>query len=71
MSTALPVVVTVGAMPPGHLTPVNVADPLPPAACVNISMKDLPAVAVGIVNVQPVLAVRVAVKTVPLVITNV
>lgn len=46
------VVVIVGAVPPGHLTPVNVAvrDPVP--SWINFTMNDVPDVAVGIVNVQ-------------------
>ena len=67
MSTADAVAVMVGAVPPGHLTPVNVAVVIPVAACVRIKMNDLPAVAVGMVNVQGVEAVRVAVNTVPVV----
>ena len=60
--------VIVGAPDVPHFTPVNVAVPLPvDAACFNINTKDLPAVAVGMVNVQAVDAVRVAVCTVPLV----
>jgi len=50
----------------GHFTLVNVAVPLPvAAACFRSRMKDLPAVVVGIVNVQAVEAVSVAVWTVP------
>ena len=71
MSTADAVAVMVGAVPAGHLTPVNVAVVIPVAACVRIRMNDLPAVAVGIVNVQGVDAVRVAVSTVPFVNANV
>lgn len=67
MSTADAVAVMVGAVPPGHFTPVNVAVVMPVAACVKIKMNDFPAVAVGIVNVQGVDAVRVAVSTVPFV----
>jgi hypothetical protein len=56
------VAVIVGAPPELNLTPVKVAVPLPvAAACFNNSINDLPAVAVGIVNVQPVEAVSVAV----------
>ena len=56
------VAVIVGAPAVGNLTPVNVAVPLPvAAACFNNKVNDLPAVAVGIVNVQAVEAVRVAV----------
>lgn len=67
ISTADAVAVTVGAIPAGHLTPVNVAVVIPEAACVRISINDFPAVAVGIVNVQGVDAVSVAVSTVPFV----
>jgi len=58
------VAVIVGATLPGHFTPVNVAvnDPAP---VFNSTVKLLPAVAVGMVNVQ--LPVRVTVCTVPLV----
>ena len=59
--------VIVGAPSAFHFTPVNVAVPLPvDAACFNSNTKDLPAVAVGMVNVQAVEAVKVAVSTVPL-----
>ena len=46
------VVVIVGAVPPGHLTPVNVAvlDPVP--SWISFTMNDVPDVAVGMVNVQ-------------------
>ena len=46
------VVVIVGAVPLGHLTPVNVAvrDPVP--SWINFRIKDVPLVAVGMVNVQ-------------------
>lgn len=67
MSTADAVAVMVGAVPPGYLTPVNVAVVMPDAACVRIKMNDLPATAVGMVNVQGVDAVNVAVNTVPVV----
>ena len=51
-----------------HFTLVNVAVPLPVvAACFKYRANDLPAVAVGMVNVQEVEAVSVAVCTVPLV----
>jgi len=59
------VVVIVGAVPLGHFTEVNVAVLPPVPSCTTIKMKDLPAVAVGIVNVQ--FPVRVTVCTVPLV----
>ena len=65
MSTADAVAVIVGAVPPGHFTLVNVAVVMPEDACVRIKMNDLPAVAVGMVNVQGVDAVNVAVNTVP------
>jgi len=71
MSTADAVAVMVGAVPPGNFTPVNVAVVMPVAACVRIRINDLPAVAVGMVNVQGVDAVRVAVNTVPVVSANV
>lgn len=71
MSTADAVAVIVGAVPPGHFTLVKVAVVMPDAACVNFRMNDLPAVAVGMVNVQGVDAVSVAVNTVPVVKTNV
>jgi len=71
MSTADAVAVIVGADPLGHLTPVKLAVVIPDAACVSLSMKDFPAVAVGIVNVHGVLAVNVAVSTVPVVNDNV
>jgi hypothetical protein len=62
------VAVIVGAPAVDHFTPVKVAVPLPVvAACFRSKTKDFPAVAVGIVNVQAVDAVRVAVWTVPLV----
>jgi len=64
--------VIVGAPAALHLTPVNVAVPLPvDAACFKSRTKDLPAVDVGMVNVQAVDAVSVAVSTVPLVSDNV
>lgn len=62
------VAVIVGAPAVPNFTLVNVAVPLPVvAACLSKSTKDLPAVAVGMVNVQAVDAVKVAVCTVPLV----
>ena len=67
MSTADAVAVMVGAVPKGNFTPVNVAVVMPEDACVKIKTNDLPAVAVGMVNVQGVDAVRVAVSTVPFV----
>ena len=71
MSTALAVAVMVGAVPLGHLTLVNVAVVMPDDACISLRINDLPAVAVGIVNVQGVDAVNVAVNTVPVVKDNV
>ena len=66
MSILPAVAVIVGAPADAHLTPVKVAVPLPvAAACFRRSVKDLPAVAVGMVNVQAVEAVRVAVMIVP------
>ena len=46
------VVVIVGAVPAGHLTPVNVAvrDPVP--SWISLTINEVPLVAVGIVNVQ-------------------
>ena len=68
MSIFPAVAVIVGAPIDEYLTPVNVAVPFPvAAACFNNNIKDFPAVAVGIVNVQAVEAVNVAVWTVPLV----
>ena len=54
-STLLAPVVIVGADAPGHFTAVNVAVLLPP--CVRMSVRDAPATAVGIVNVQLPLSV--------------
>lgn len=60
--------VTVGAEPPAHKTLVNVAVPLPVvAAWFKTNKKLFPDEAVGIVKVQAVDAVRVAVCNVPLV----
>jgi hypothetical protein len=68
MSIFPAVAVIVGAPAVGNLTPVKVAVPLPvEAACLSNRIKDFPAVAVGIVKVQAVDAVKVAVCTVPLV----
>ena len=62
MSIFPAVAVIVGAPAVPHFTPVNVAVPLPvDAACLSNNTKDLPAVAVGIVIVQAVDAVSVAV----------
>ncbi len=66
------VAVIVGAPAEPNFTDVNVAVPLPvAAACLSKRINDLPAVAVGMVNVQAVDAVKVAVCTVPLVNDNV
>jgi len=67
MSTADAVAETTGAVPPAHLTLVNVAVVMPVAACVRINTKDFPAATVGMVNVHGVEAVKVAVNTVPFV----
>jgi hypothetical protein len=62
MSIFPAVAVIVGAPAVPHLTLVNVAVPFPVvAACLSSNTKDFPAVAVGIVNVQAVEAVNVAV----------
>ena len=72
MSNRPSVAVIVGAPPEFHLTPVNVAVVgVPAAGCLSNKVKDLPAVAVGIVNVQAVADVNVAVNTVPAVIASV
>ena len=66
MSTPVVAVeVSVGVVPPANLTEVNTAVLEPVPSCVVIRINDLPAVAVGIVNVQ--LPVMVTVCTVPLV----
>jgi hypothetical protein len=68
MSIRAAVEVIIGATIEFHLTLVKVAVPPPVvAACLSNKINDLPAVAVGIVNVQAVDAVNVAVCTVPLV----
>jgi hypothetical protein len=60
------VAVMTGAPALPYLTPVNVAVVAVPAAgCLSSMTKDLPAVAVGIVKVQGVADVNVAVWTVP------
>jgi len=51
ISHLVAVVVSVGAVLLGHLTLVNVPVK-PPAPVLTTKMNDLPAVAVGIVNVQ-------------------
>lgn len=72
MSSLPSVAVIVGAPPEFHLTPVKVAVvAVPDAGCLSNKVNDLPAVAVGIVNVQAVAEVNVAVNTVPAVIANV
>lgn len=58
MSVRDAVVVIVGDVFEGNLTPVNVAVRFP-APVLRKSMKDLPAVAVGIVNVQFAVSVTV------------
>ena len=66
------VAVMVGAPIEPHLTPVKVAVvAVPDAGCLSNKVNDLPAVAVGIVNVQAVAEVKVAVNTVPAVIAKV
>lgn len=62
MSRRLAVAVIVGAVPPLNLTPVNVPVKLPEPV-LSSRIKDVPAVAVGMVNVQ--LPVSVAVCSVP------
>lgn len=62
MSRRLAVAVIVGAVPPLNLTPVNVPVKLP-APVLSRRIKDFPAVAVGMVNVQ--FPVSVAVCSVP------
>ena len=58
--------VITGAPKAFHLTPVNVAVvAVPVAGCFNISTKLLPDTAVGIVKVQVVAEVKVAVSIVP------
>jgi hypothetical protein len=57
------VVVIVGAVPPGHLTPVNVAVLEPVPSWISLTMNEVPLVAVGMVNVQ--LPVKVYDNTVP------
>jgi hypothetical protein len=66
-STLLLVAVIVGAVPPAHNTPVNVAVNVPP--CVRINVIEAPAVGDGIVNVQ--LPESVTVWTLPLARLNV
>ena len=72
MSSLPTVAVMVGAPLEFHLTPVKVAVvAVPDAGCLSNKVNDLPAVAVGIVNVQAVADVNVAVNTVPAVIARV
>ena len=72
MSSLPTVAVIVGAPIEPHLTPVNVAVvAVPEAGCLSNKVNDLPAVAVGMVNVQAVADVKVAVKIVPAVIAKV
>ena len=72
MSNLPTVAVMVGAPIDPHLTPVNVAVvAVPESGCFSNKVNDLPAVAGGIVNVQAVADVKVAVKIVPAVIANV
>ena len=64
--------VMVGAPEELNFTPVNVAVvAVPDAGCLSSKMNDLPAVAVGMVNVHAVAEVSVAVSTVPAVIARV
>jgi hypothetical protein len=66
MSILPTVAVITGAPAFPYLTPVKVAVVAVPAAgCLSNITKDLPAVAVGIVKVQGVADVKVAVCTVP------
>ena len=72
MSILPTVAVMVGAPEALNFTPVNVAVvAVPDAGCLSSKMNDLPAVAVGIVNVHAVAEVSVAVSTVPAVIARV
>lgn len=72
MSILPTVAVMVGAPEELNFTPVNVAVvAVPDAGCLSSKMNDLPAVAVGIVNVHAVAEVSVAVSTVPAVIARV
>lgn len=72
MSNLPTVAVIVGAPAAFHLTPVKVAVvAVPDAGCLSNKVNDLPAVAVGIVNVQAVADVKVAVNTVPAVMAKV
>ena len=72
MSILPTVAVMVGAPEALNFTPVNVAVvAVPEAGCLSSKMNDLPAVAVGMVNVHAVALVSVAVSTVPAVIARV
>jgi hypothetical protein len=72
MSILPTVAVMVGAPDEFHFTLVNVAVvAVPDAGCLSSKMNDLPAVAVGMVNVHAVAEVSVAVSTVPAVIARV
>ena len=72
MSNLPNVAVITGAPAEPHLTLVKVAVvAVPDAGCLSSKVNDLPAVAVGIVNVQAVADVNVAVNTVPAVIAKV
>ena len=72
MSILPTVAVMVGAPLLFHFTPVNVAVvAVPDAGCLSSKINDLPAVAVGMVNVHAVALVSVAVSTVPAVIARV
>ena len=72
MSILPTVAVMVGAPEALNFTPVNVAVvAVPDAGCLSSKMNDLPAVAVGMVNVHAVAEVSVAVSTVPAVIARV
>ena len=72
MSILPTVAVMVGAPEALNFTPVNVAVvAVPEAGCLSSKMNDLPAVAVGMVNVHAVAEVSVAVSTVPAVIARV
>jgi hypothetical protein len=51
-STAFAAVDAAGIDPPAHRTPVNVGTRLPVLSCTVCNENDLPAAAVGIVNVQ-------------------
>jgi len=58
MSFLLAVLVTVGAVAPGHDTVDQVTVRLPVASCDKMIMNDLPATAVGIVIVALPVSVR-------------